>query len=118
MPRIADALERIADRMATAEQFTATLEQTGAPVDATAERVEEIEAGLPQKDGEAEEKKEKADAAKALRSMRIGLQRGADLVRAFDEQVVPGVSLHQQREILAFVASLVERYAGDLRHDE
>lgn len=40
-----------------------------------------------------------------------GMKRGAELVRAFSDQIVPGVSALQQEKVLAHVADFVEAHS-------
>lgn len=85
VPRIASALTRIAEAL-----------EGGQKVES--EQLEVLE----------EEAEERGDSSE---DVRRGLRRGAELVRAFDVQVIPGVSLYQQREVLSVVAQFVESHS-------
>ena len=133
VPRIAQALERIADRLATFEQATATLEQVAGPE--PGEPIAEVHCPCCGAHLEVEHGDDEGDVAvvgtranpgddeavgfvgmvkekdQAIFNVRRGLKRGAELIRAYDNQISSLVQKRDQREILDFIAHFLDGHA-------
>lgn len=115
MPRIATALERIATAL---EKVTKGEEEEAIRCDPCREFFVRFRCNAPlecdcpkcqglcecEAQNEGEEEERNAD-------VRRGLRRGAELVRAFSDQIVPGVSRHQQKQVLDHVANVIQHHA-------
>ena len=97
VPRLVKALERIADRLGALE--LGADDQVAEP--------DERDLG----DVVPDETDEQRDAR--IRNVRHSGKRAAELIRAFDNQVVPDVSPVEQRTILNVVADFVEHAMGE-----